>query len=88
MWGPVVHYAFGATMGAVYGGLSAVLPETSLGFGTAFGTALFAVADEIAVPALGLSKPPTETPASSHVMALASHLVWGSTTEAVRRMAA
>ena len=87
-WGPVIHYAFGAAMGAFYGGLAAVLPVASSGFGTTFGAALWAVADEAAVPAFGLSKPPTEYPLSSHAMALASHLVWGTTTEAVRRIAA
>ena len=86
--GPVVHYAFGGSMGALYGALSAVLPETTAGFGTAFATALFAVADEVAVPALGLSAPPTQTPLAGHAKALASHLVWGTTTEAVRRIAA
>ena len=87
-WGPVIHYAFGAAMGAVYGGLVALVPAASAGFGTTFGAALFALADEAAVPALGLSKPPTQYPLSSHAMALASHLVWGTTTEAVRRIAA
>jgi putative membrane protein len=86
--GPLVHYAFGAAMGTFYGALAAVLPATTSGFGTAFGTALFALADETAVPALGLSNPPTEYPLSSHAKALASHLVWGATTEAVRRIAA
>jgi uncharacterized membrane protein YagU involved in acid resistance len=75
-------------MGTLYGALAAVLPAATSGFGTAFGTALFALADETAVPVLGLSKPPTEYPLSSHAKALASHLVWGATTEAVRRIAA
>ena len=86
--GPVVHYLFGAAMGALYGATAAVFPAASTGFGTLFGAALFAIADEGAVPALGLSKKPQEYPASSHAMALASHLVWGTTTEAVRRIAA
>jgi putative membrane protein len=43
------------------------------------------VVDETAVPVLGLSKPPTDYPASTHVYALASHLVYGLTAELVRR---
>jgi putative membrane protein len=42
-------------------------------------------ADEIGVPALGLSGPPTQYPLSVHLYALASHLVYGFTTELVRR---
>jgi putative membrane protein len=87
-FGPVVHYAFGGAMGALYGATAAIMPAASTGFGTLFGAALFLFADEAAVPALGLSKKPQDYPASSHAMALASHLVWGTTTEAVRRLAA
>jgi putative membrane protein len=84
--GPVVHYAFGSVMGAVYGVAAELFPEIATrGFGTGFGTALFAVADEIAVPALGLSGKPTEAPLSSHVYGPVSH--YGATTEGVRRAA-
>jgi hypothetical protein len=34
---------------------------------------------------LGLSKPPIKYPVSTHVYALASHLVYGLTAELVRR---
>lgn len=86
--GPIVHYVFGSSMGAMYGAAAELLPDVATrGFGTLFGAALFAIADEIAVPALGLSGKPTESPLSSHVYALASHLVYGATTEGVRRAA-
>lgn len=86
--GPVVHYAFGGAMGALYGAIVAAWPEASAGFGTAFGTALFALADETAVPLFGLSEAPTKYPLSSHAKAMASHLVYATATEAVRRIAA
>ena len=82
--GPAVHYAFGALSGGVYGLLSEYLPAARLGFGTAFGAALFLIADELSVPALGLSRSPDEYPLSSHLYGLASHLVYGVSTEAVR----
>jgi hypothetical protein len=41
--------------------------------------------DEGAVALLGLSKGPTQYPLSTHVYALASHFVYGVTTEVVRR---
>jgi putative membrane protein len=83
--GPAVHYAFGATMGAVYGLLSEVAPVTAIGWGMPFGAALWLAADEVAVPAFGLSKSPAEYPASTHASALASHLVYGLSVDAVRR---
>jgi hypothetical protein len=82
--GLVVHYAFGAFSGAMYGLVSEYLPVARLGFGTAFGTALFLIADELSVPALGLSKSPGEYPLSSHLYGLASHFVYGVSTEAMR----
>ena len=83
--GPAVHYAFGAGNGMLYGALSEFQPKTRAARGAAFGAGLWAVADEIGVPALGLSKPPREEPASSHLYGLASHLVYGLTTDAVSR---
>ncbi len=85
-YGPVVHYAFGTIMGGLYGSVSELLPQARAGFGTAYGTALFAGADELALPAFKLSKPPSQYPLSTHAYALASHCVYGVTTEAVRRL--
>jgi uncharacterized membrane protein YagU involved in acid resistance len=85
--GPVVHYAFGAAMGAIYGGLAEFLPGIRAGCGTTFGTALFAGADLVAVPALKLGPSPDEQAATAQASPLAAHLVYGLTTEIVRRMA-
>jgi uncharacterized membrane protein YagU involved in acid resistance len=84
--GPIVHYAFGAIMGATYGAIAEGLPEATFGFGTAFGAALFAGADLVAVPALNLSQSPADTPVSSLTTPFAAHLVFGAATEAVRRL--
>lgn len=87
--GPVVHYAFGSGMGTLYGTIMEFAPRGvrhhDLLSGIGFGGALFAVADELAVPALGLSGKPSESPVSSHVYALASHLVYGITAGVVRK---
>lgn len=56
-----------------------------LGLGLPFGAAVWFVADEIALPALGLSKKPTDYPAGVHTKALASHLVYGLSTDLVRK---
>lgn len=83
--GPVVHYAMGATSGAIYGALAELTPLVTIGAGLPFGAAVWLVADEAAVPALGLSESPTEVPLSTHAYALVSHFVYGVTTEVVRR---
>ena len=84
--GPIVHYAFGALMGGVYGALAEYSSATTAGFGTAFGGALFTGADLIAVPALNLSSAPSDSPLSSLANPFAAHLVYGVTTECVRRL--
>ncbi len=83
--GAAVHYAFGTVTGGLYGAVAELAPEVTTGMGLPFGAAFWLVADETAVPLLGLSKPPTEYPASTHAYALASHLVFGLTAEIVRR---
>ena len=83
--GPVVHYLFGTVMGALYGGLAEYAPLSALGVGTVFGSALFLGADELTLPLLGLSKPPAEEPAGPQLDHWAAHLVYGATTELVRR---
>jgi Protein of unknown function (DUF1440) len=83
--GPAVHYALGTAVGGLYGAVAEVVPEVTAGAGLPFGAAFWLVVDETAVPVLGLSKPPNEYPVSTHVYALASHLVYGLTAEVVRR---
>jgi hypothetical protein len=83
--GAVVHYAMGATSGAIYGASAELFPPATAGAGLPFGVAVWLIADELVVPALGLSKPPPEYPLSTHAYALASHLVYGVTTEMARR---
>jgi putative membrane protein len=84
--GPVVHYSFGTLQGGLYGAaLDRFAIEGGLLHGAAFGATLFVMADEVAVPALGLAGNPADSPLSSHIYALASHLVYGVTTEVARR---
>jgi hypothetical protein len=83
--GNAMHYAFGILTGAVYGAVVEELPAVRAGQGTLFGAAVWLGADEVAVPAFGLSKSPAEYPPRVHAMALASHLVYGLVTELVRR---
>lgn len=81
---PLMHYAFGSGVSMVYGALAEGAPWVTSGQGTAFGTLVWAGADEGIVPALGLSHP-SGYPVESHLQALTAHLVFGFTTEIVRR---
>jgi putative membrane protein len=84
--GPLVHYVFGSLMSGLYGATVELKPKTNAGRGILFGTALWLVADEGAVPLLGFSKSPAEYPLSAHAYALASHFVYGLAAESVRRL--
>jgi putative membrane protein len=83
--GPALHYAFGVSVGSLYGATVEMAPRVAAGAGLPFGSFVWLAADELAVPAMGLSRPTTEYPLSVHTYALASHLVYGLTTETVRR---
>ena len=84
--GPVVHYAFGALMGGVYGGLAECAPAVTAGMGTGFASVLFGGADLFAVPALGLSQEIQKENAVKLANPFAGHLVYGVTVETVRRI--
>jgi uncharacterized protein DUF1440 len=84
--GRAVHYTFGTLMGVVYAVSAELVPEITTGAGTAFGTLLFLSADEVAVPAFQLSRPPTETPAVDHLQHWASHIVYGASLDMVRNL--
>jgi len=85
-FGQVVHYLFGTAQGGLYGGVTE-LARNPGGFLPAvlFGAALFGLADEVGVPALGLSGKPSEYPISSHLYGMSAHIVYGMTTEIARR---
>jgi putative membrane protein len=83
--GTALHYAMGATSGALYGAVAEVVPAVKACAGLPFGAAVWLIADEGIVPAAGLSKSPAEYPLSIHAYAFASHLVFGLTAELVRR---
>jgi Protein of unknown function (DUF1440) len=83
--GAAVHYVFGTATGGVYGALAEFSPQVTTAAGLPFGAMFWLLADETAVPLLGLSKGPTAYPLSTHVYAFVSHLVYGVTAEVSRR---
>lgn len=83
--GQVVHYGYGAAMGAIYGGAAEVAPRVTTGLGMPAAAVMWALGDEIAVSALRLRKHPREYPLSQHATFLGMHLVYGAATELIRR---
>ena len=83
--GTAVHYSMGAVSGLIYGLATELTPHAHLGAGSLFGGAVWLTADEVLVPALGLTEAPMNVPATTHVYGLVSHLVYGVATELVRR---
>jgi hypothetical protein len=80
---PLMHYLFGATMGAIYGAYAERRRAAASGVG--FGTTVWLAADEIAMPLLGLSDSTARRPLEMHLQSLVAHLVYGTATEMTRR---
>lgn len=85
MAGPVMHYLFGAALGAVYGIASEKDSSAAHGAGIPYGIGVWLFADEIGMHAAGFATRPDDYPVSRHAAALASHIVFGLTLEGVRR---
>ena len=83
---PIVHYAFGSAVGAIYGTSAEYIPFVRKFAGAPFGAAVFAGADQFALPALNLTKKPPEYPLAMHGAELGSHIVYGMTLEGVRKL--
>jgi hypothetical protein len=84
--GNLTHYAFGTLSGAAYGAIGHKLRFAGAGRGTLFGVGLWALADEVVVPALKLSKAARAYPPPAHLYGLASHLVYGVAADATARL--
>lgn len=85
MAGSAAHYAFSVAAGVGYAVLAPYAPVLRRGYGTVYGTLVWALADEGVVPALGLSRTPRRLPLGLHLYALCGHWVYGATVAAVMR---
>lgn len=81
MAGQAVHYAFGAGWGALYGLGAASAPSLASPLGGAgFGLVVWAMSDDLLLPAFKLADWPRRYPMKSHAYAIAAHLVYGAAT--------
>jgi putative membrane protein len=80
-----IHWEFGAAVGAAYGALAEYYPAATAKEGASFGVALEALTQQTPLPALGLPARADET-MIGRAGELTSHVVYGVTTEWVRRL--
>jgi hypothetical protein len=81
---PIMHFAFGGFISAAYGVLVEHSPSAASGAGIGYGAAVWAGADELAMPFIGWSNP-RRLPPEAHLQSFTAHLVFGLGTELTRR---
>ena len=86
--GLAVHYSFAVGTGAAYGVLVEFIGRSRLMNGVIFGLTLWGIAEEIALPAAGLTGPASEYRRRDHIEGLLAHEIFGVTTECIRRLTA
>jgi hypothetical protein len=80
--GSIVHYAFGAAWGGLYGLARETTRVSSLGFGTL----VWMASDNLLLPAFRLAAWPTKYSVKEHHYALQAHFVYGLSTAAAYAM--
>ncbi|GIV96116.1 MAG: hypothetical protein KatS3mg057_0773 [Herpetosiphonaceae bacterium] len=82
----LVHWAYGSLQGGVYGAVRGRAPLPDVPGGIAFGTALWILGDEVAVPLLGLSEGPTAFPLNQHIHRFGAHMAYGLSATTVTQL--
>jgi hypothetical protein len=83
--GSALHLAFGAVAGAAYGAAAEVWPGVTTGGGTLYGSLVWLIADEVAMPLAGFGELPQHSTFAEHAMVLTQHVAFGAVTEMTRR---
>jgi len=81
-----IHWAFGALAGAVYGAAVEMEPKASAWRGAVFGLTLNRLTHESILPRMGLTGPAALQPTQERLSEWVTHVVYGVTTDTVRRM--
>jgi hypothetical protein len=84
--GSILHHAFGAAAGAIYGAAAARRPALATGGGVPYGIFVWLAGAEAGLPLAGLARSPAQYPPSRHAASLATHLAYGATLEAMRKV--
>jgi putative membrane protein len=76
----ISHLGFGATMGAIYGLLTRIIPLSSVLKGSVFGIVVWLAVYLGWLPAIGMSEAATRQPIQRNGLMIVAHLVWGAVT--------
>ena len=79
-----MHFAVSAAAGAASGAAAEFAPQVTFAAGAAFGTALWAVAQELVAPLVGVSPPLARYSAAMQANSLGEHVAYGVVTEVWR----
>ena len=77
-----VHWGYGVATAGLYGAVRGPVGWPDASGGLLFGTALWVLGDEFAVPLLGLAKGPTAFPLEQHAHRFGAHVAFGLATAA------
>ncbi len=81
-----VHWGLSTLTGGAYGALAEAVPLARLGSGTAFGLGFWVMAHELALPALHLTPPVAQLPASEQINESITHVFYGIGTDVTYRL--
>ena len=81
---PLIHHSFGAALGAIYGHFVGNDRRYLVMRGITFGSTVWLLADEVAMPLLRLSRSTTERSLEKHMQSFVTHIVFGVVGELVR----
>ncbi|WP_420453159.1 DUF1440 domain-containing protein [Ilumatobacter sp.] len=81
-----IHYAFGTAAGVAYAVAVTHDRRAAVGFGAAAGAGLFLATHASSLPLIGIQGRPDQMPRAWWIWELGSHLVFGMTIEALRRV--
>jgi uncharacterized membrane protein YagU involved in acid resistance len=74
----VSHFAYGASVGALYAPLKEKIPLSPVAAGACYGLAVWAGSYLGLLPALGVLSPATKHPVRRTALMIAAHLIWGA----------
>ena len=82
----VLHWTFGTLTGGVYGAVVEYQPKAAVWQGGTFGLALNRLTHQGILPRTNLVEPVPEQPAQERISEWVTHIMYGVTTELVRRI--
>ncbi|MGA8938914.1 MAG: DUF1440 domain-containing protein [Acidobacteriaceae bacterium] len=82
--GRMIHWGFGAAVGAAYGALAEYYPAATAKEGATFGLALMTLTEQTALPAIGVAEALEEQTARERTSEATSYLAYGLVAERVR----